>query len=94
MLRSPSARHDDRRGAGDRDEADLEVLLLDRPALREHFGRGLEREELRQRGKRGRGADRFQESTARGIRGNMARTDGGGDHALVALFLALATRNG
>ena len=34
-------RHDDRRRAGDRDEADLEVLLLDRPALREHFGRGL-----------------------------------------------------
>ena len=32
-------RHDDRRGAGDRDEADLEVLLLRRGGLGEHFRR-------------------------------------------------------
>jgi hypothetical protein len=31
-------------------EADLEILLLDRAALREHLGRGLERKELRERG--------------------------------------------
>ena len=37
--------HDDRRRAGDRDEADLEVLLLRRAGLREDLGRGLDREE-------------------------------------------------
>ena len=81
-------RHDDRRGAGDRDEADLEVLLLERPALREHFGRGLEREELRQRGQRGRGADRLQECAPRGVLRKHRAHHRGGDHALVALLLA------
>ena len=36
-------------------------------ALREHLGRGLEREELRERGERGRGADRLEEGAARGV---------------------------
>ncbi len=39
-------RHDDRRGAGDRDESDLEVGFLEGGALRKHLGRGLERKEL------------------------------------------------
>ena len=46
-------------------KADLVVLLLRRAgALREDFGRRRQREELRERGKRGRGADRFQERPA------------------------------
>ena len=44
------------------------------PASRESFGRGLDRKELRDRGQRGRGADRFQERAARGVLGNIART--------------------
>jgi hypothetical protein len=54
---------------GDRNETDLEVLLLRHAALREHVGRGREREELRERGERGRGADRLQECAARGVLG-------------------------
>ncbi len=40
-------RHDDRGGAGDRNEADLEVLLLQRAALRKCLGRGSQRKKLR-----------------------------------------------
>ena len=78
--------HDDRRRAGDRDEADLEVLLLRRARLGKGLGRGLEREELRDRGKRGRGADRFQERTPRGVLWKHRAHDGRGDHALVTLL--------
>src|SRR6516225_10409399 len=67
--------HDDRRRAGDRDEADLEILLLDRAALREHLGGGLEREKLRERGKRGRGADGFEERAARGVLRKYSRSE-------------------
>ena len=43
-IEAHRVRHDDRRGAGDRDESDLELLLLRRAGtLREHFGRGLQR---------------------------------------------------
>ena len=35
LVEAHRLRHDDRRGAGDRDEADLEVFLLERPALRQ-----------------------------------------------------------
>ena len=59
------------------------------PASREGFGRGLDRKELRDRGQRGRGADRFQEGAARGILGKHRAHHGGGDDALVALVLAL-----
>src|SRR5262249_59481041 len=81
-----------RRGAGDRDEADLEILLLERAALREHLGRGLEREKLRERGKRGRGADRFEERAARGVLRKDGAHHGGGDDASVAPVLALDRR--
>ena len=62
------------------------------PALREHLGRGLEREELRDRGERGRGADRFQERAARGVLRKHRAHHRRGDHALVALLLALDRR--
>src|SRR5262245_19585194 len=84
--------HDDRRGAGDRDEADLEILLLERAALREYLGRGLEGEELRERGKRGRRADRFEECAARGVLWKYGAHHGGGDDPLVAPVLALDRR--
>jgi hypothetical protein len=45
-------RHDDRRGAGDRDEADLQLLLFRLPgALRERLLRSRQREYARDRGK-------------------------------------------
>jgi hypothetical protein len=56
--------HDDRRGAGDRNEADLEVFLFQRRALREYFGRCLEGKELRDCGDGGRRTNRFQERAA------------------------------
>ena len=82
-------RHDDRGRAGNRDEADLEVFLLERHALRKCFGRGLQWKKLRQRRDRGRSAHRFQEGAARGIARKHRAHHGGGDHALVALLLAL-----
>jgi len=67
----------------------FDVLLFQRPALRERFGRGLQREELRQRRDGGRSAHRFQERAARGIFRKHRPHDGGSDHALVALLLVL-----
>ncbi len=58
------------------------------PVCGEHLGRGLDREELRQRGKRGRGADRFQEGAARHVLREHRAHHGGRDHALVALLFA------
>ena len=84
--------HDDRRGAGDRDESDLEILLLDRAALRAYIGRGLEREKLRERGERGRRADRFEERAARGVLRKHGAHHRRRDHALVALVFALDLR--
>src|SRR6266568_8625702 len=82
-------RHDDRRGAGYWDEADLEVLSFGFAcALREYFRRCLEREELRQCGKRSRGADRFQEGAAGCVLRKHRAHDRRGDHALVALLVA------
>ena len=63
-----------------------------RAALREHFGRGLEREELRDRGERGRGADRFQECAARGVLRKHRPHHRGGDDAFVALVFAFDRR--
>ena len=60
-IEAERRRHDDRCGASDRDEADLEVLLFRRAGVSEDFGRGLDREKLRQRGKGGGRTDRFQE---------------------------------
>ena len=70
-------------------EADLEVLLLDRSALCEHFGRGLEREELAERRERGRGADRLEEGAARCVLRKDLAHDRGGDNAFVAFVLVL-----
>ena len=61
-------------------------------ALREHLGRGVEREELRDRGERGRGADRFQEGAARGVLRKHRPHHRGGDDALVAFVFALDRR--
>ena len=80
--------HDDRRRAGDRNEADLEVLLLGCASLRENLGRGLKREELRDGRERGRSADRFQEGAPRHVFWKHRPHHGGGDDALVALVLA------
>src|SRR6185369_12568458 len=68
---------------------DLEVLLLRRTAGSEHLGRGLEREELRQRSQRGRGADAFEEGAPRRILRKHRAHHGGRDDVLVALLLAL-----
>ena len=92
LVEAHRLRHDDRRRAGDRDEADLEVLLLDRAALREHLGRGVEREELRDRGERGRGADRFEEGAARGVLRKHRPHHRGGNDALVAFVFTLDRR--
>ena len=63
---------DDGRGAGDGDEADLEVLLLRRGSLREHLRRGAEREELRDGGERGGRTQGAQEGAAHGIFGKQS----------------------
>src|SRR2546430_9070425 len=42
-------------------------LLLDRTTLGKYFRCGLEREELRERGECGRGADRFEKGAARSV---------------------------
>ena len=62
------------------------------PPCGEHFGRGLEREELRQRGERGRSAERLQERAARGVLRKHRAHHGGGDDAFVALLLAFGCR--
>src|SRR5882724_970608 len=81
--------HDNRRGARDRNKADLEVFLLQRPAFGERLGRGLQREELRQRGSRGRSSHRFQECPARRILRKHRAHHRGRNDTLVALLLAL-----
>ena len=88
-VEAERCRHDDRGCAGDRDEADLEILLFQRPAFGKGLGRGLQREELRQCGDGRRCPHRFQERAARGILRKHRPHYGGGDHALVALFHAL-----
>src|SRR5262245_65981897 len=82
--------HHYRRGSGERDEADLEVLLLECSSLREHLGRAAQREDLRERGERGRGADRLEKAAARGVLRKHGAHDRRGDHALVALVLAFS----
>ncbi|VUD72839.1 hypothetical protein MET9862_03444 [Methylobacterium symbioticum] len=56
--------HDDRRSAGDRDEADLEVGLLGLGLLGEGFGDELRRQELADNRRRGRGPDTPQDGAA------------------------------
>ena len=69
-----------------------------KPTLRSFFSSGprpcannsvavFEREELRERRQRGRGADRFQEGAARGILREHRTHEGGRDDTLVALLL-------
>jgi hypothetical protein len=65
-----------------------------KPTLRsffsgECFSRGLDREELRDGGQSGRGADRFQERAACGIPGKHRTHHGGGHDALVTLLLGM-----
>src|SRR5258708_5917736 len=82
-------RHDDPGRPSDREEADLDVFLLQRAAFGKCFGRGPQREELRQRSDRSRSAHRFQERAARDVARKHRAHHGGGDYALVALLLAL-----
>ena len=73
-----------------------------KPTLRSFFSSGppsanasvavFERKELRQRRDRGRRPHRFQERAARGIARKHRAHHRGGDHALVALLLALDLR--
>ena len=80
--------HDDGRGAGDGDEADLEVLLLRRAALGEGLARRGQREHRGDRGHRRRGPDRLQEQPALGIDREDRAQDRGIDHPAEALFVA------
>src|SRR6202047_5580310 len=80
--------HNNRRGAGDRNEADLEVLLFQRAAFGERLGRGLQRKELRQRGSRGRSSHRFQECPARRILWKHRAHYRGRDDTFVTLLAA------
>ncbi|VUD74837.1 hypothetical protein MET9862_05470 [Methylobacterium symbioticum] len=59
--------HDDRRGAGDRDEADLQIGLLRFARLRESLGGELGREELAHGRERRGGPDTAQEGAAFGV---------------------------
>jgi hypothetical protein len=63
-IEAQRMRHDDRRRAGDRDEADLEVLLLDGTRLGEGLGGGADGEEGGDGGGGRRGANRPQEGAA------------------------------
>ena len=74
-------RHDDRRGAGNRNKADLQVLLLRRRGLGEGVDGGAEREELRDGGERRGGADGPQEGAARLVLRDEGAHDGRFDHA-------------
>ena len=58
-----------------------------KPTLRENIGRGLERKELAERRERGRGTDRFQEGTARGVPRKHGAHDGRRHDTLVARVL-------
>ncbi len=80
--------HDDRRRAGDRDEAYFQILFLRAACFRKRLGRRLERKELRDGGKRGRGPDRFQERPARGILRKHRAHDSRSNDALVTLLEA------
>jgi hypothetical protein len=75
------AGHDDRRGAGDRDEADAQALLLGRAGrLREGLGGGGEGKNLRQRGHRGGGAHAGQQAPSRGAAAEHGARHRGLDH--------------
>src|SRR5262249_11300946 len=84
--------HDDRRCAGDRNKADFEIFFLDRAGSGENFGRGLQWEELRQRGERGRCAERLQESAAALVGRKHGAHDRRGNDVLVAFVLTLDGR--
>ena len=58
------------------------------PPVREDLGRGLDREELRERGQRRGGADRLQERPARGVVREHRAHHRRGNDAFVALVLA------
>src|SRR5262245_34959941 len=80
-------RHDDRRAAGNGDEADLEVLLFDGPTAREDLARGLQRKELRQRSERSRGAKRLQKCTAPDVLREKRTHHRRSDHILVTFLV-------
>jgi hypothetical protein len=87
-------RHDDRRGASDRDEADLQVLLLERAGRLGHgFAGGVQRKELRQRSQRGAGADRAQKRASCGVGTEHGLDDGGlGDASGQVVHIAQTDR--
>jgi len=80
--------HDDRRGAGNRDEADLEVLLLQRTTLGEGFTGDAEGQDRGDRRQRRRGTDGLQKQAALGVDREDGAQHGRVDHAIPALFLA------
>src|SRR5262249_41753027 len=85
-------RHDDRRCAGDRNKADLEIFFLDRPGSGENFGRSLQWKELRQRGERGRCTERLQESATALVGRKNGAHHRRGDNVLIAFVLPLDGR--
>ena len=89
FVETHGLRHDDRCGAGDRDEADLEVLLFNRTGCGEHLRCGLQGEELRQRSQRGRGPKRLQEGAPSNILREYRAHHRRSDQVLVALLFAL-----
>jgi hypothetical protein len=82
-------RHDYRGTAGDGDEADLEILLLDRTAAGEYVGGGLQREKLRQRRQGGRGAKGMQERTTTDVLGKERAHNRRSDDIFVPLIVGL-----
>ncbi len=93
LIEAERMRHDDRRGAGDRDEADLQVLLLDRPALGEGIDCGRDRQDGRNHCGGRRGANALQQRTALGVVRKGRHHDGPLDDPLVER-LAVAGRLG
>src|SRR5262249_50526547 len=92
LIEAHGLRHDDRRCAGDRNKADLEIFFLDRAGSGENFGRGLQWKELRQRGERGRCTERLQESAAALVGREHGAHDPRGTDVLIAFVLTLDSR--
>ena len=75
-------RHDDRRGAGDWDEADLEGFFLGSSGLGECLACQREREELADGGERRGGADQLQKRAPGAVLAEEGADDRRGDDAL------------
>ena len=79
--------HDDRRGAGDRDEADLEVLFLGCPTLGKRLSGHAEWQHGRDRRHRGGRADGRQKLPPRCVDGENRTKHGGIDNPIPARFV-------